>query len=195
LTSGGTVARLRRAVVPHEWGRAGVLAGYVLTVEWARSAAAQTPGWTAAALALGGLALCAAAAGRPLERLGIGRSRLWLRVLGGFALAAVLLLPAAVRSGAVPLLGPGLALAAVAVSIGEEVAFRGALYAALDDVGGAPLAIAGTTLLWTVAHALSHQPEFLWPVAAAGLLLGLWRWACRDLVGPIVAHVIADIAI
>jgi len=26
-------------------------------------------------------------------------------------------------------------------------------------------------------------------------LLALWRWACKDLVGPIIGHVIADIAL
>ncbi len=81
------------------------------------------------------------------------------------------------------------------VSIGEELAFRGALYAVLEDVGGAPLAVVGSTLLWTLAHVLSHPPEFLGAVAAAGLLLALWRWACKDLVGPIVGHVIADLAL
>ena len=111
------------------------------------------------------------------------------------ALGAVLLLPAAVRAGAAPLLPAGLAVAAVAVSIGEELAFRGALYAALEDAGGARLAIVGTTLLWTLAHALSHPAEFLPAVAAAGLLLALWRWACKDLVAPILGHVIADLAL
>jgi membrane protease YdiL (CAAX protease family) len=117
-----------------------------------------------------------------------------LRVLGGIALGAVLILPAAVRAGA-PLLPAGLAVAAVAVSIGEELAFRGALYAALDELGGAPLAVAGTTVLWTLAHVMSHPPQFLGAVAAAGLLLALWRWACRDLVAPIIGHVIADLAL
>jgi membrane protease YdiL (CAAX protease family) len=116
-------------------------------------------------------------------------------VLGGLALAAVLLLPAAVRSSAVPLLPAGLAVAAVAVSVGEELAFRGALYAALDELGGAPVAILGSTVVWTAAHALSHPPAFLWAVAAAGLLLALWRWACKDLVAPIVGHVLADLAL
>jgi membrane protease YdiL (CAAX protease family) len=81
------------------------------------------------------------------------------------------------------------------VSIGEELAFRGALYAALEEVGGAPLAVGGSTIAWTAAHALSHPPAFLGAVAAAGLLLGLWRWACRDLVAPIIGHVIADLAL
>ena len=64
-----------------------------------------------------------------------------------------------------------------------------------EDVGGAPVAIAGTTLLWTAAHALSHPPAFLFAVAAVGLLLALWRWACKDLVAPIIGHVIADLAL
>jgi membrane protease YdiL (CAAX protease family) len=91
------------------------------------------------------------------------------------------------------MLPAGLAVAAIAISIGEEVAFRGALYAALEKLGGAPVAVLGSTALWTAAHAFSHPPEFLGAVAGAGLLLTLWRWACRDLVGPIIAHAIADL--
>jgi membrane protease YdiL (CAAX protease family) len=55
--------------------------------------------------------------------------------------------------------------------------------------------VLGSTLVWTAAHALSHPPEFLPAVAAAGLLFGIWRWACRDLVGPIVGHGIADLTL
>ena len=175
--------------------RAGSLALYVLIVEWARALLAQNSRFTAAALLLGGVVLGFAALGWPAQRLGLGTSRFWLRVIGGLALGAVLLLPAAARAGGAPLLPAGLAAAAIAVSIGEELAFRGALYAALDELGGAPLAIGGSTLLWTLAHALSHPPEFLVAVAAAGLLLGLWRWACKDLVAPLIGHVIADIAL
>jgi membrane protease YdiL (CAAX protease family) len=155
----------------------------------------RTPELVLPALALGGAALMLVALGWPAERLGLGTSRLGLRVLGGFALGAVLLLPAAVRPGAAPLLPAGLALAAVAVSIGEEVAFRGALYAALEEMGGAPVAVVGSTLVWTLAHALSHPPAFLGAVAAAGLLLALWRWALKDLVAPVIAHVIADVTL
>lgn len=175
--------------------RVGVPALFVLVVEWSRALVAQQPRLAFAALVVGGVALAAAAIGWPAERLGLGTSRFGLRILGGLALGAVLLLPAAARSSAVPLLPAGLAFAAVAVAIGEEIAFRGVLYAALEEVGGAPLAIAGSTLLWTLAHVLSHPPEFLGAVAAAGLLLGLWRWACRDLVAPILGHVIADLAL
>jgi len=175
--------------------RATVVGAYVLLVEWGRALIQTQPRFTVVALVLGGAALGAVAIGRPPDRLGLGSSQFGLRVLGGLALAAVLLLPAAVRSSAVPLLPAGLAVAAVAVSVGEELAFRGALYAALDELGGAPVAIVGSTLVWTAAHALSHPLAFLWAVAAAGLLLALWRWACRDLVAPIMGHVLADLAL
>lgn len=175
--------------------RAGVIGGYVLGLEWTRALAIRAPGFAVPALVLGGAGLALAAWGISPARLGLGTSRFWLRVIGGLALGAVLLLPAAARPGAAPLLPAGLALAAVVVSVGEEIAFRGALYAALEDAGGAPVAVVGTTVVWTVAHALSHPLPFLGAVAAAGLLLAMWRWACKDLVGPVVGHVIADLAL
>jgi membrane protease YdiL (CAAX protease family) len=175
--------------------RAAILATYILLVEWTRALAAIASRDAVGVLVIGGLALVLTAALVPFDRLGLGTSRLGLRILGGLALAAVLLLPAAARASAAPILPAFLAVPAVVVSIGEEVAFRGALYAALEELGGAPVAIIGSTALWTAAHALSHPPEFLFAVAAAGLLLGLWRWACKDLVGPIVGHVIADLAL
>jgi membrane protease YdiL (CAAX protease family) len=167
----------------------------VLLLELTRALAATIPAAVVPAMLLGGGGLVLAAWGWPAERLGLGTSRLGLRLVGGLALAAVLLLPAAARVSAVPILPGALAIAAIAVSIGEEVAFRGALFAALEDVGGAPLAVIGSTLAWTAAHALSHPAEFLPAVAAAGLLLAMWRLVFRDLVGPIVAHVIADLAL
>jgi membrane protease YdiL (CAAX protease family) len=172
-----------------------VIASYILMVEWARTLIGTAPYAAVPALLLGGVALALAAAGWPAPRLGLGTSRIGLRILGGLALAVVLLLPAAARASAVPILPTTLTLAAVVVSIGEELAFRGALYAALDELGGAPLAIIGSTAAWTAAHALSHPPAFLFAVAAAGLLFALWRWACRDLVAPMIAHVIADLAL
>jgi len=171
-----------------------VIGSYILLVEWIRTLPmARGAGGSLAGLVLGGVALVLSAAGWTPQQLGLGKSRIALRILGGLALGAVLLLPTAVRASAAPLLPASFAFAAVAISIGEEVAFRGALYAALERVGGAPVAIVGSTALWTLAHAFSHPPEFLGAVAAAGLLLGLWRWACRDLVGPIIGHVIADL--
>lgn len=175
--------------------RAGVIGTYVLLAEWARVLASSVPHAAALVLVLGGAALAVTAVGWGPSRVGLATSDLALRIVGGCALAAVLLLPAAARASAAPLLPLSLALPAVVVSIGEEVAFRGVLYAALEDLGGAPLAIIGSTALWTAAHALSHPPAFLLAVAAAGLLLAIWRWACNDLVAPIVGHVIADLAL
>lgn len=177
------------------FARVGEIGAYVLLVEWARTLVAGAPHGALPSLVLGGAALGLAAVGWRAESLGLGGSHLGWRILGGFALGAVLLLPTAVRADAAPILPAGLALPAVAISIGEELAFRGALYAALDELGGAPLAIVGSTALWTLAHAFSHPPAFLGAVAAAGLLLALWRWACRDLVAPMLGHVIADLAL
>ncbi len=175
--------------------RAAVIGAYVLAVEYARALWMRSPGGVLPGLILGGAALGVAALAFSPQRLGLRASRLPLRIIGGLGLGAVLLLPAAARVGSAPLLPASLALAAVIVSVGEEIAFRGALYAALEEVGGAPAAIAGSTLLWTLAHALSHPPMFLGAVAAAGLLLALWRWAFKDLVAPVIAHVIADLAL
>jgi membrane protease YdiL (CAAX protease family) len=173
-----------------------MIGAYILLIEWARALASQTvAGAAVAAVVLGAGALALTVIGWPADRLGLGTSRMGLRILGGLALAAVLLLPAAVRASAAPILPASLALTAVTISVAQELAFRGALYAALDEVGGAPLAIIGSTVAWTAAHALSHPPAFLGAVAAAGLLLALWRWACRDLVAPIIGHVIADLAL
>lgn len=174
--------------------RAAALTTYILVVEFARALLVHTPYATLPVLILGGVALAITARGFSRERLGLDRGRWALRIVGGLALGAVLLLPAAVRSGA-PLLPLSLAIPAIAVSIGQEIAFRGALYAAFEEIGGAPVAIVGSTLLWTLAHALSHPPEFLGAVAAAGFLLALWRWAFSDLLAPIIGHVIADLAL
>jgi len=175
--------------------RAAVVGAYILLVEWTRAVASTIPGAVMPAILIGGAALLVTAVGWPTPQLGLGTSRLPLRILGGFALAAVLLLPAAVRASEAPVIPASFAMVAVIISVAQEVAFRGVLYAALDEAGGAPLAIVGSTVAWTAAHALSHPPAFLWAVAAAGLLLALWRWACRDLVAPIIGHVIADLAL
>jgi len=191
---------VRRALgLPAASARAAGLAIAAVSLEWARVLALRTPAPPAVPLLLGGGLLAVLAVGwRPAE-LGLARPRSLReaaeRIVGGLALAAVLLLPAAVRWGGGPLLGPTVGLAAVAVSAGEEIAFRGALFAALEQAFGPPAAIVGSTAAWTLAHALSHPPVFLPAVAAAGLLLAAWRWAVRDLAGPIIGHVLADLAL
>jgi membrane protease YdiL (CAAX protease family) len=172
-----------------------VLALLVLGIEWGRVLLAREPAFALVALVGGGLALTALGLAQGPRALGLGTDNLPVRILGGLALAAALLLPAAVRGESGPHLAAPWAAAAVAVSVGEEVAFRGVLFHTLEQIGGGPAAVLGTTILWTAAHALSHRPAFLGAVAAAGLLLGVWRWIARDLVGPTIAHVTADVAL
>ncbi|TMF67745.1 MAG: hypothetical protein E6I13_13420, partial [Chloroflexi bacterium] len=71
--------------------RAVVIGLYVLAVEWTRALLAHDSRFIAAGLLLGGVALGLAALGRPATRLGLGRSRFAVRVIGGLALGAVLL--------------------------------------------------------------------------------------------------------
>jgi membrane protease YdiL (CAAX protease family) len=164
-------------------------------VEWLRVLAARTPGWEGAALLAGGLALCGFAWLVPAGSLGIGTRRLWLKLAAGIAIAAVLLLPSVARGWPAPVLPAGMLLPAAAVAMGEEIAFRGALFAALESAFGPVAAVLGSTAAFVLAHVLSHPVEFLPVVAALGLLLGLWRWVCCDLVAPITAHVLADLAL
>jgi membrane protease YdiL (CAAX protease family) len=175
--------------------RAVGLAAMAVGLDWARVVALRAPDLRVLTLVAGGAALCLLGVGRQPAELGLGRTRLYERIIGGVALAGILLLPAAVRWGGGPPLTPAFGLAAITVSIGEEIAYRGAIFAALEEAFGPPVAVAGSTLAWTLAHALSHPLAFLPAVAAAGLLLAAWRWAMRDLVGPIIGHVIADLAL
>lgn len=182
-----------RAAWAASWAGPLGLALLVLGAEWGRALAIRE--WPVPGQLAGGALLCLCAFGFPPAVLGLGRDRLPARLLGGLALTAVLLLPAAVRwTGALPLSG-GLAAAVVVVAVGEEVAFRGALFAAFERTWGGPAAVLGTTAVWTAAHVLSHPPQFLFAVAGAGLVLGCWRLYARDLVGPVIAHVLADLAL
>jgi membrane protease YdiL (CAAX protease family) len=173
------------------------IAALALALEWGRALAAGQPNLALVSVAIGGAALIALGLGSGFgaKELGLSRSMVGFRLLGGIALAAVLLLPALARQRPGSLLPIPFALAAMAVSIGEEIAFRGALFAAIDAWLGPMPAVLGSSLVFTAGHMLSHPPEFLLAVAAAGVLLATWRWVCRDLVAPIVAHCIADLAL
>ncbi|HSR23230.1 MAG TPA: CPBP family intramembrane glutamic endopeptidase [Candidatus Eisenbacteria bacterium] len=172
-----------------------IVAALALGLEWGRALAVRRPEIALAALAGGGAALTALGLGSTPRALGLSRSGLAARLLGGVGLGAVLLLPAVLRQAPTPVLPVPFAAAAVAVSIGEEVAFRGALYAAIQDWLGPVPAVLGSALVFTAGHVLSHPPVFLLAVAATGVLFATWRWAFGDLVAPIVAHCIADLAL
>src|SRR5438445_12965206 len=90
--------------------RVGVIAAYVLLVEWSRALASTAPHAATAALFLGGVALVLSGAGWPLDRLGIGRSRLAFRIIGGCALGVVLPVTAAARLVSAPSLPAYLSL-------------------------------------------------------------------------------------
>lgn len=175
--------------------RAVLVCAAALAAEMGRGAAERSGAEPIVTLMVGGAGLCLLGLTFKPEELGLGREDLWRRAVGGLGLAVVLLLPAAARWHGGPVLPTAMALPAIVVSVGEEVAFRGAAYAALELVGGARLAVIGSAALFTAGHVLTHPPAFLLAVAALGLLLGLWRWACRDLVGPILAHSVADLAL
>lgn len=175
--------------------RAAGIGAAALGLEWARVLAGRQPELALVSLVAGGAALAALGLGFGARDLGLSRSALGFKVAAGVVLGVVLLLPALARERPGPLLPASYAAAAIAVSIGEEVAFRGALFAAIDAWLGPVPAILGSTLVFTAGHVLSHPPEFLAAVAAAGALLSVWRWACRDLVAPVVAHCVADLAL
>ena len=170
------------------------IAAFVLAVEWARALAERNQ--PVPVLIVGGMALCLPALGFRAEQLGLSGQALLLRLVGGVAIAAVLLLPTALRGGGGVAASTGFAAAAaIAVSVGEELAFRGALYAALDTAWGPAAAVFGSAAAFTAAHAVSHPLPELLPLAAAGILLGAWRWAFNDLVAPILGHVLTDLAL
>jgi membrane protease YdiL (CAAX protease family) len=175
--------------------RVPVLATFAVGIEWVRAFAERDPTLTVAAIAGGGLLLCATGSGTPLRDLGIDAKNLPRKVVAGAALGAVLLMPTAFRSWmGIPLdLISQVAIALVAV--GEEVAFRGALFSAIRVALGPVAAVAGSAAAFVLAHVFSHPIDFLVPVAALGLLLGIWRWAFDDLIAPITAHVIADVSL
>lgn len=128
--------------------------------------------------------------------------RRWPRALAaGVAGAAILVAAWATAVPHVPLsagqhLGPLLVWTPlVAVVAGaEEIVLRGALFGALFERGGAPVAIALTSLVF----ALMHVPLYGWGALpldlAAGVLLGGLRLLSGGVTAPFVAHLLADLA-
>jgi membrane protease YdiL (CAAX protease family) len=86
--------------------------------------------------------------------------------------------------------GAGWLLVVVGV---EEVAFRGVLFALLRQAGGLPLAIAGSAVAFTVAHAASAGGPSLLLAALSGLYFGLLRAIRGDLWTSGFAHFLMDL--
>lgn len=107
-------------------------------------------------------------------------------------LAAGLLVIAPVWHWPLLSIGGGAWLAAV-VTV-EEIVFRGVLFAALQRAGGAPLAVGGSTFIFTLAHAASYPGPALALVALAGLYLGLLRALTGDLWASGIAHALMNVA-
>lgn len=105
-------------------------------------------------------------------------------IAGALVVAPVWRLPVASVSGASWLV--------IAVAV-EEVAFRGVLFALLRRRGGFPLAIVGSAIVFTVAHAGSARLPSLALVALLGTYLGLLRAIRGDLWVSGFAHLIIDL--
>ena len=80
------------------------------------------------------------------------------------------------------------------VAVAEEIALRGALFGALLEAAGAPMAVAMTSIVF----ALMHVPLYGWGAVprdlAVGVLLGGLRLLSGGVTAPAIAHVLADLA-
>lgn len=127
--------------------------------------------------------------------------RRWPRAIGlGLAGAAVLVVawataaPVVVSAG--QHLGPLLAWTPLValVAVAEEIALRGVLFGALLEAGGAPLAVALTSIVFGVMHVPLYGWGALPLDIAVGVLLGGLRLLSGGVTAPAVAHVLADLA-
>lgn len=118
-------------------------------------------------------------------------------LVGGLVLVAIPLVvgpPSRAVTGVRP--DPFLAWAAVTalVATAEEAVLRGALLGALDEAGGALMAVIGSS----AAFALMHVPLYGWGVVpidlAAGVFLAGLRYLTGGTAAPTVAHLVADLA-
>ena len=92
---------------------------------------------------------------------------------------------------------PGWAWAplALAAGVAEEALFRGALWTALEALGGRWTALALTSLAFGAAHGGFRRGFRTWSAFAlgTGVLLGGLRLATGGLLAPVVAHVLVDL--
>lgn len=175
-----------------------LLTGIAILVSlWRDAAAGRWPG-SAGTITLAGYAallLVAVAACRYMRigigELGLGRGRLGPRLGGGAALALVLTGPALIHGVSTPL-ALAAVLAAAGVAVTEEVLFRGVLFVSVRSTFGVVPAVVVSSVAFAAAHAATYPIAVLLLGLVVGLLLGTWRAIVNDLVGPILAHTIAD---
>jgi membrane protease YdiL (CAAX protease family) len=80
--------------------------------------------------------------------------------------------------------GPLVVATTLANGLGEEVFFRGAMYATLD----ADRAVAASTAVYTLATASTRNPALMLAAAVMGTLFGLQRRASGGLQAPVITH-------
>lgn len=178
---------------------AGILAGVTAAVSLRLAAGGGMPAasYPAAVVFAGALLVLSVGAG-----WGFTVDRHWPRAIAdGIAGAALLVAAWATAAPAIPVsagqhLGPLLVWTPVValVAVAEEIALRGALFGALLEAGGAPPAIAVTSIVF----GLMHVPLYGWGALpldiAAGMLLGGLRLLSGGATAPAIAHVLADLA-
>lgn len=80
--------------------------------------------------------------------------------------------------------GPLVLLTTYANGIGEEVFFRGALYATLPD----DRVVVASTLVYSLATTTTRNPALVIAAAVMGALLGMQRRASGGLQAPVLTH-------
>jgi membrane protease YdiL (CAAX protease family) len=80
--------------------------------------------------------------------------------------------------------GPLVLATTLANGLGEEIFFRGAMYAALDP----DHAVVASTAVYTLATASTRNPALMLAAGAMGTLFGLQRRASGGLQAPVLTH-------
>jgi CAAX protease family protein len=80
--------------------------------------------------------------------------------------------------------GPLVVATTLANGLGEEVFFRGAIYAAVD----ADRAVAASTAVYTLATVATRNPALVLAAGVMGTLFGLQRRASGGLQAPVLTH-------
>ena len=178
------------------WRVAGIVAGLsaIVGLRYAITASGVAdPLLTGTAFGAGLLTAAFAGGWRPAR---LHQSSILVGLLGGGVLIgmAVASRSAWLPSMAPPVPFPTWAAVTVLVATGEEVLLRGALFDALEQIGG----VAPAVVVTSATFALMHVPLYGWQVVPLDLGVGLWLAGLRlwsgGIAAPAIAHVAADLA-